>query len=238
MLLSYKLKPINFMFRDIFSEIKNCVFPIHCLGCGVEGEWLCENCLNKIPRNGVFCCPVCHRSSLLGECCQNCLENSFLKKTIAVTVYQDEELIGKIVHNLKYNFAEELTIVLEKIISDFCKNYKFTVDYIVPVPLHRKRFAERGFNQAEIIAKILSQTIGIKFLNILERDRPTRQQAKLNRQERIKNTKDAFICKEPISGKFLLVDDVFTTGSTLQECARVLYQAGAEEVSGFTLARG
>lgn len=110
---------------------------------------------------------------------------------------------------------------------------------ILPVPLHRRRYLERGFNQAEIIARAWSKHLSLPMLkNVLVRSRPTLTQVGLGRAERQKNLVGAFKLKQPIeSPGVILIDDVFTTGSTLQECARVLKEGGAKEVWGVTIAR-
>ena len=160
---------------------------------------------------------------------------------IAVVLYREDKLIGKIVHSWKYRYAEELKDVLEELIGDFIvdKDYLFSdIDYIIPIPLHKKRLAERGFNQAQILADILGQELGRPVSEVLEREQYTVQQARLDKGQREKNVRSAFVSVSHVSGNILLVDDVFTTGSTMQEAAKVLLESGAEKVRGFSLARG
>lgn len=111
----------------------------------------------------------------------------------------------------------------------------------VPVPLHRLRYRERGFNQAAVIAQKLSTRVGVPVdLKILKRVRYTQPQAKMDKAQRAVNVKDAFWVKPSagfLGSSVLLVDDVFTTGSTLNEAARVLKEAGAGEILTVTLAR-
>jgi len=159
----------------------------------------------------------------------------------AVTPYREDWLIGKIVRGFKYNYVEELSIVIEKLVSEFVEkhlDYFLNTDYIVPVPLHKKREAERGFNQSELIAQVVSKISRKPIFNLLTRCHNTRHQARLNREERLVNVKDAFVAPQKVSGKILLVDDVYTTGSTMRECTCVLLKAGADRVCGFSLARG
>ncbi len=132
--------------------------------------------------------------------------------------------------------------------NDMCKNFfsqhsavlgKY--DMIIPVPLHRRRYAERGFNQSEQLAAIVSSVLNIPCATVLKRVRYTKQQARLSQSDRRQNVMSAFALKEScqtVSGKHvMLVDDVFTSGATMQECGRVLVERGAASVSGFTLAR-
>jgi ComF family protein len=115
------------------------------------------------------------------------------------------------------------------------------IDAIVPVPLHPRRHAERGFNQAELIAHIAADFIGKPVATTLRRTRYTENQAKLPKEEREKNIAGAFARHrgaDAAGKRVLLVDDVYTTGATMQECARVLKAAGAISVSGFAVAHG
>lgn len=228
--------------KNIYKQIKDYIFPVYCLDCGREGEWLCEDCYKKLNLSGRFFCPVCHTSTESGVCCEKCISQSFLDREIAVLKYSEQEIIGKIIHNLKYNYAEDLEVVIKKIISDFCQsNISLFTDYsgVIPVPLHKKRYVERGFNQAEIIAESLATALSIPMNKNLERIKYTRQQAKLDKKEREENTKEAFVyLSEVVPKSVILVDDVFTTGSTMQACAKALKEKGVEKVIGFTLARG
>jgi ComF family protein len=230
--------------RRYFFSAKDYIFPIFCLGCDKEGVWLCEDCETKIDTGGVFCCPVCHKNTDYGFCCESCVKEFNLDAEVAITLYQEASLIGKIIEALKYQYAEEVKIVFASLIKKFiAKHPEFfkEIDAIIPVPLHKKRFAERGYNQAEIIAKILARELNLPVSHGLERYRPTRQQAKLRREERLVNLKDAFrllVGVELAGKKVLLIDDVYTTGSTMSECAGALKKAGVAQVWGFSVARG
>lgn len=116
------------------------------------------------------------------------------------------------------------------------------IDYLTFVPLHRARLKEREFNQSQLLALKLSRHFKVPLLdNLLKRVRPTPSQTNLSKEERFKSLRGAFAAREneQIKGKtILLVDDVFTTGATFNECAKVLRQAGVKQADGFTLARG
>jgi len=159
--------------------------------------------------------------------------------------YQEKESIGKLIHILKYEYAEDVMEAISVLLNIFVTEYTHIfpqVDMIVPVPLHTKRFVERGFNQASLISEALSTHIQIPVeQHILFRIRHTPHQAKLERTARLKNVKGAFHVDLPdrIRGmRVLLVDDVYTTGATMQACAKALHDAGASCIYGFTLARG
>ncbi|OGH71163.1 MAG: hypothetical protein A2921_03215 [Candidatus Magasanikbacteria bacterium RIFCSPLOWO2_01_FULL_43_20b] len=225
----------------ILQISKDCLFPIFCLGCDKEGEWVCADCFGKIDLRGVFYCPVCYRPNGNGACCAVCQPQSCLDRAVAIAVYQEENLVGKLIKALKYNYAEEIIAVFAKMIDGFLIHQLGVlseIDLIVPVPLHRRRFAERGFNQARLLADILGQKIGRPVVDLLKRDRYTLQQAKLSREERQLNVHHAFVNSDFRANAVLLVDDVFTTGATMQECARVLKSSGVKRVIGFSVARG
>jgi ComF family protein len=115
----------------------------------------------------------------------------------------------------------------------------FAADVIIPVPLHTARQAERGYNQAALLARIVSQEVGVPIgETALVRAKATQQQALLKAVERRENVRDAFACRGDVRGKHVvLVDDVCTTGSTLEACAAALRASGAASVCAFTLAR-
>ncbi len=205
-------------FSDIIKYLREMAFPVFCLGCGKEGERVCENCYKAIDTRG----QSGHHH-------------------LAVTPYHEDLLIGKIVRGFKYDFEEDLSVVIEKLVKEFVEkhlDYFSNTDCVVFVPLHKKRQAERGFNQSEFIAKAVCQTINKPMLKVLARGRNTKHQARLSREERLVNVKDAFVVLRPLTGTILLVDDVYTTGSTMRECTDALLKAGADKVFGFSLARG
>jgi len=227
-----------------YALLKDSVFPLFCLGCKKEGSLLCEACYLTTDTSGVSVCPVCHIPAEGGKPCDTCVSSTVLTSHLAVGVFEDTNLLGKLIHAHKYNFVADALVVFERMIEDFFeknKNQYKNIDLVVPVPLHRRRFAERGFNQAEEIGNIVAKILNVPLENMLVRSRSTKQQAKLGKQDRLKNVGAAFALKQGIdvgAKNILLIDDVFTTGSTLNECGQVLHQNGAGEVHAFTLARG
>lgn len=147
------------------------------------------------------------------------------------------------IHRLKYGRHTSLSRPLGALVGDTL--FRFwdvnSVDLLVPVPLHLKRLRHRGFNQAHLLIQRWAKHDGIPFDGLtLLRNRWTEPQTALSRKERKKNIKGAFVVKtrDRIEGKkIVLVDDVYTTGSTVNECARVLMSAGAQIVDVLTLAR-
>ncbi len=241
------------MFRggEIVQLIKDCLFPIFCLDCQTEGEWWCKNCAQKSFTGGEFYCPVCHLKNLNGKSCFNCQAVSSLEAVAAFFNYQENKTVAELIRIFKYNLAKDINTLWSQINLEFLYSvwqsggWPYSGITIIPVPLHTKRQRERGFNQADLLAKNIFEILkkdhqNIEFDNLnLQRVKFTKQQAKLNRQERLVNLKDAFIWKEKKSptANIILVDDVFTSGATMQECARILKKAGAQRVYGLVMAR-
>ncbi len=224
----------------MFHKLLSYLFPQFCIVCGVEGTIICSVCKAGIVIGGVYACPVCHKENKDGMCCVSCRSVCALEQHIAMVPYHNMEIFPKLIQQWKYEYNQEAGECIKQYVSNFLEdNQVFSIDIIVPVPLHRRRLAERGFNQAEQIARACAKKLCVPLLNILIRTRYTSQQAHLQREDRLKNLEDAFSVSSDIVGKrLLLVDDVFTTGTTLNECAQVLRQAGATSVVGFTVARG
>ena len=131
------------------------------------------------------------------------------------------------------------TFVVEKVMAPLMTNLfdgdRF--DAVVPVPLHRSRLVKRGFNQAELMAKAVAGRINVPVLDKLKVVRRTRDQVELSADARRANVAGAYASRGPVVGTILLVDDVFTTGATLSECATTLKKAGASEIHALTLCR-
>lgn len=144
--------------------------------------------------------------------------------------------LRSIVHALKYDGRQSIAPRLAALLRSCCADVLKDADAIVPVPLHPRRQWTRGFNQAEAIGRHL----GVPMCPVLRRTRDTQPQIELPAAQRHKNIKDAFVVRSAVevAGKRLVVvDDVSTTGATLQECARVLKRAGARDVRTVTVAR-
>jgi len=172
--------------------------------------------------------------------CSKCINSDARIWTRAVSIFHMKGLSGELVHRFKYNGCIELGRPLGEIAAKTFLTHNIKVDAIVPIPLHWRRLFCRGYNQSEIIAKQLSKELKIPVEKILMRNRHTKQQAKLEKNERKKNLIDAFsIIKGANYEKrsILLVDDVMTTGATLTEAAKVLLKEVATEVNVLVLAR-
>jgi ComF family protein len=145
------------------------------------------------------------------------------------------------VHTLKYNRRQRMAVPLGNLLNRYLLAHPIAVDAIVPVPLHPERLRLRGFNQALLLARQLSQQSGLPLLATeLARVRQTSQQADLNRAQRRENVREAFAWQAQTAPprRILLIDDVLTTGATVEAAARALCAAGAREVHALALARG
>ncbi|MBI2356232.1 MAG: ComF family protein [Candidatus Doudnabacteria bacterium] len=163
---------------------------------------------------------------------------------ISALPYSDQK-IREIIAAFKYSFAETLAERLSALLIQEMKNLGlsgyFAEFKIIPVPLHSRRLNWRGFNQSLLLSKPLSRMLNVEIqTELVKRDRFTKPQIELKKEQRRQNIQGAFSITNPsqISGRYLLVDDVVTTGSTLNEIAKLLKQSGASEVWAMTLAHG
>ena len=236
---------MNNRLSSLKDSLLNIFYPKFCFGCSREGNYLCDDCLGTLGISEYRYC-LCEEPLRIpeGGKCARCQPRKF--NGLYFSLPYKNPLVRKLIHQLKYEpFVKDLSKELARlIITSFSlmeKNNSFS-DYILTfVPLHEKRQRERGFNQAEEIAKELSRILEIPLIDSLTRTRETLSQVDLSEVERKYNIKDAFLAKDKnkIKGqKILLVDDVYTTGSTMEECAFILKSAGAKEVWGVVVARG
>ncbi len=225
------------MFVKAWQWLKEALFPVHCVACGYEGEWWCTICRMKdtSPRVGSFC-PICRAS--VAQTCTHCREASSLDSMAAMYAYHPENQIGQLIRCFKYQHAASLTELWRELITLTREAYGEPV--VIPVPLFAARERDRDYNQATLLAQIIAQKYGfIIDQNNLKRIKNTKQQAKLGREERQSNMAGAFAWKGGVPPKeVLLVDDVFTTGATMQACALILKKQGVQVVHGFTIASG
>lgn len=239
--------------RDFVLDI---LFPRFCVGCAIEGSYLCIDCQSAfIFFEQSYC--LCRNPSRLpsGVKCKKC--SGLPLNGLYSALPYDSPLVKKIISRFKYApFVRELAKSCADLIINhfqlldkppYSPNKGWIVEagppwLIVSAPLHKKRLKWRGYNQSEELAKELSSRLGVKYCpDCLVKTKKTPPQAELLGKEREGSVKNVFICPEKfaVAGhRVLLVDDVYTTGSTMQECARVLKTAGARQVWGVVVARG
>lgn len=208
------------------------LFPVRCIGCGVFDTWLCDLCADRITQSE-------NRATLLQF-------HRYVIRTYTVTDYH-EPLVKEMISALKFKFAYTLSDRMGEMMAlkiTEAKKYfpNLAFDFIIPVPLAPRRERWRGFNQSALLARSCAQHIaGVVDESIIHRVRVTHPQTMLSITNRRKNVRDAFKVdsKKDLFGKrILLIDDVVTTGATVNECAKILVRAGVTEVWVLAFAHG
>ena len=243
---------VGTVFRPWWRNFINLVYPLSCLICKVRlnplsDKPLCEICWKKIEYNQGPFCRVCGRhlpakTEKHALICSDCQSSSFFfRQARSVCVY--DGVIKECIHLFKYNSKLSLVKPLSKLMIDFARNYldMETITLILPVPLHKVKQRQRQFNQAHLLAKSLSRAFAIKLKgSLLVKTKLGPAQVNLTQQERPKNVQSAFRVKDSKVLKdknVLLIDDVLTTSATVNECSKMLLEAGVNRVEVFTLAR-
>jgi ComF family protein len=237
--------------KRIMTGIADLIFPPRCITCsGIIEEHgplpFCPLCASGIRYIHSPLCTRCgipfHSAETEDHPCGECLESEKRYKVARAVGYYEATLLTAI-HLFKYQGKIGIGKILGNFMADFAaETWDMQVfSAIIPIPLHRKRLRERGFNQALILAREIANrfSLPLDFMT-LRREVFTAPQVGLGRKERLLNVRGAFAVRKPeriAHGKLLLVDDVYTTGSTLAECARILLEAKADSVSILTMAR-
>ena len=222
--------------------ILDLIFPKSCLGCGKEGRYICENCLSKV-RVLKPACPYCEKASIDGFTHVKCRKKYGLDGLTSIWDY--DGVIKKAILALKFKYSTEVGRELTSyLVSWLLSNRQLVLSAqcLVPVPLYWHRENVRGFNQAEEIGKIVAEKMKWKFVpDLLIKNKSTVSQVELTVDDRKKNLRGVFSLNSNyvLSTLYsvLIFDDVFTTGSTLHEAAKVLKHAGVKKVWGMTIAR-
>ena len=230
---------MRFPKRALLNFILNLLLPVTCCICTAqvqERRWggACPECWSSlIPVPPPFC-PRCGEPApaiegLCGFCRKG--ENAF---DFARSALLFTKTLREIIHNLKYSDRVSLANPLGDMLKECYAREAFTGDVVIPVPLHRARARARGFNQAELIAARLGLPVDAR---LLRRCKNTPSQTGLTRNQRRHNLAGAFEVRGKVGGTIVVVDDVYTTGSTMNEIARTLKRAGADRVEVLTVAR-
>jgi competence protein ComFC len=234
---------------DLLHSAVSLLYPPGCTICGKSiraDEYLCDQCETKAVR---IVAPFCEKCSEPFEgsitntfACANCAHRTIYFDA-AVCAYRGRGIVRQIIHEFKYGRQIHLRHLVARWLNSALDDERLRqshFDVIMPVPLHPTRQRERGFNQAGLLAELLSAQTSIPVKPLLERTRYTTTQTALDRSERMENLHNAFRLrkKADVRGlRVLLVDDVLTTGSTLNECARILKRASTFSVHAATAAR-
>lgn len=242
----------NGLTECLFSYILDLVFPKQCINCDKYGSYLCSGCRsNRLEFYTENECHVCRFPTLLGNkyihC--GCMSNSALSRVYVCLRYNS--LARAIIEEVKYKHHFDYVCLINDLIMHTVDLQIFRNSILIPVPLHDSKKKSRGFNQAELIANRLVSTV-LKFgidtslINLIERRKNTKTQVGMTRLERLHNLDDAFSIRQKSAGelavlknkKILLIDDVMTTGTTLEECAKLLNTLGVDNIEALVFARG
>jgi len=244
------------MIEYITEGLFNFVFPLDCQICEKpiresKGYSICEDCLQTIELIEHPYCIKCGKPLLLTDffkqnreaLCLDCKRKKYsFEFSRSVGIYS--KVLKKCIHLFKYYREKKLARPLGKLMVDYLlKNdeFKKRIDLIIPVPLHKNDLKNRGFNQSFLLGKVIGDYFSVPVQEkVLVKKKFTPYQVNLSKKEREKNILKAFSVERPekIKGKnILILDDVFTTGSTVEECAKELMKARANNICVLTLAR-
>lgn len=221
--------------------LKKLLLKPKCLYCNRNSqELLCKSCINQIQNIPEQSCKLCKSTKIENNICLECTERPRLfNKLITLGVYNG--ILKNSIYRLKYEAEKEYAKALGQLLAiELKSNLDIKIDYITSIPLHKDKLKERGFNQAEIIAKNVSYHYQGNYLEIFKRVIHTKAQHSLTLREREENLKEAFEIdtnKQLKNKNIILVDDIFTTGTTINETCKLLATNGVKNIYIATVAR-
>jgi competence protein ComFC len=234
-------------FKEVLKFVDDAFFPeqIKCIACNAELSFdtrygVCQNC--DIVRNIDFCKVCGSATNDLSPLCEICKVVDFeFDRAVSPLVYREQ--VVNIIRRFKFGSAKYMGKFLAQFVIDCFYEHDFEVDFVTFVPIHKLKLRERGFNQAKVVAEHFVQAVKLPLVDTLDKRIQNDDTAKLNRKQRYESVKGAMCVKENLceylkSKTVLLIDDVFTTGATANECSRLLKCAGVSEVFVLTVATG
>lgn len=233
--------PIAYTLQHIVWSGLDLLYPPRCAGCGQPGWRWCPQCAAGVEHPAEPVCQVCGtplegRAAPLCAACAGARPRYCMLRSWSVF----DGPVRNALHRLKYRRDMGLGEALVPQLAEHLAGLHWPVEVLVPVPLGRRRQAQRGYNQVNLIAGPLSMAMRMPYApGALQRAHETRSQVGLSRRERQENVRNAFCAgKHRVNGcVVLLMDDIATTGSTLSSCAEALYGAGARDVFAYTVSR-
>ncbi len=234
------------LFQSLARTVADVIFPVECVGCGKGGVFLCTACLARIHIFSVHFCHYCQKPQAFGQTCPDCrkLAGKLGLDGLYILAPYDQRILKDAIHTWKYERVQEIGNILGSFAAmHLMKNHFPLADhtFVTSVPLARQKQFDRGFNQATQLARVLSNRLNIPFQETLLRIKNTKSQFALPKSERKQNMQHAFAAKKDTNlrgASILLIDDVTTTGATLEEACQALKKAGAINVYGIALAHG
>lgn len=216
------------------------LFPQWCVGCGREGDFLCPSCRRTLLRIMPPLCPKCGQPQSSGILCPGCVGWRTHVDGIR-SPFRFDGVIRQAIHQLKYRNLRALAIPMAGLLQDYLAANPIPGEVLVPVPLHAKRLRERGYNQASLLARELGKLNSLPVIDdCLIRPRHAPPQARTSsKEERQRNVAHAYTCRDPRlqNKQVLLIDDVATSGATVDACAAALQSTGATSVWALVLAK-
>lgn len=230
---SLTIEPTLSNFRTSFL---NNINPPSCLLCDQAGFELCPGCRADLPAGAAECCPQCALPSPQAQVCGHCLQSPpAFDRTLAAFRYGYP--LDSVIHHFKYQRALWLAPPLAKLLQQSLPETP-EIDALIAMPLDQQRLAERGFNQAHELARCLSRVYHLPLLTShLKREHRPQHQADLPLAERAKQVKGIFSVIKPLPERVAIIDDVMTSGASINELARTLKKAGVKHVEAWVLAR-
>lgn len=235
-------------YADSFLELiypeKNTCFICETYDEEIGDKYICSDCEKRIKKIVPPVCSKCSKpieyissTKFCQECCD--VERHF---EMSKSPFVYEGLIKRAIYSFKYYNKAYFYKFLGNCLVTYMKNINYTnFDFIVSVPLHSSKMRKRGYNQSELLARHIAKSLSIPYVDALKRTKKTLKQSEQSKEERKKNLLDAFAIKKSaekvINSSVLLVDDIYTTGSTVDECSKVLKNYGANKIYVITIAR-
>lgn len=224
-------------FKDLILDT---IYPKKCIICNKDDTFLCLDCLQNIKIKTKQKCIVCGKKNNCGKLCPECSNRFYFQYSVIATNFKNKD-VSIIIKTFKYRFVSELGknigLIMFTLINDLqekeveFKEFLDTKPLIMFVPLHKKRLNWRGFNQAQIIAEYLSEKMNLNVNYSLSREKNSKTQTNLEKEDRLQNAKDIFACNADLNKKnIILVDDVITTGATVKYASKSLKQANAGKI--------
>ncbi len=233
---------------DFLIKTKNVLldifFPPLCLNCQKylnTNKFLCNDCFGAIKLNSAPFCPVCRKRLAENKICRHGRQR--FSYILAAAGSYNDPVLRNLIHYYKYESFKNLTPFLGELLFNYLKSTGLKLEnfIIAPIPLHPGRERKRGFNQAELLVKFIGPKLNLEFAAALKKVKNSKPQAQIkNNEERIKNTEGCFKIKNPelVKNKnVVLVDDVFTSGATMNEAVKILKNCGAKKIIAAVLAK-
>lgn len=232
------------MYRRAVISAADLLFPLACVGCGMESEIVCGDCIARVSFAPVCACPRCGKQSSEGRSCHLCAKSVGVDGVIGSFDYHDP-LISQLIKAWKYHGMGAAGAQIERLLGELVAREPWIRAWashaaLVPVPLHRRRLCERGFNQAALLARAWAGLLNLPVVECLDRIVYTQAQAKKTGAARQKLSAGVFAMKRGAvleTSKIILIDDVYTTGATFNSAVRILRAEGVKEVYGLVYAR-